>query len=157
MKGNETVNKKVLSEIIELIGLIVLLAASSWQIFFTDWWDDTANDWQFNIIRDMQSETLNLIGELSLLVANYNNEDRINVANEINIKTAKAMVSAVVEKERRQSSLEGQAKTFKVVRIAFFFIGSIIMITGKCIKIMDAKSNNGMSMPTNEIHSSPLL
>ncbi len=45
------------------------------------------------------------------------------------------------EEKSREEGLAGQAKTFKGIRIALFFIGSLVMIIGKGVKIIDVKSN----------------
>lgn len=72
------------SELIELIGLIILLASAAWQIFFTDWWDSAANSWQSIIDRQLQMDTLYIVGDIGPLVAESDDAKRWEMANQIN-------------------------------------------------------------------------
>lgn len=123
------------SELIELIGLILLLTAAAWQIFFTDWWDSTADSWHSTIGRQIQQDTLHIIGEIGPLVAENNDEKRWDRANKIQTEAGKAVVAAVAEKERREKALNGQAHAFNIIRIGLFIIGSILMIIGKAMRV----------------------
>ena len=132
MKFTMTASREVWGLRFELAGLLVVLAATLWQLTVTDWWDQQLREWQAYIQEDVNLAVLLSLKDLGYLATVEDKTTRQRVATEIYERTSRAVNDAISKREERRKAIrDGQPETFAKVRMVLLLLGAGLLVVGK--------------------------
>lgn len=118
---------------LQVIGLAVLLAAMTWQNFFSDWFDKTATEWQYFIQAEVQSATAHAVNKLASAMAAPPGEARQRNLVETANSALQDLASITLERDAQRARAERRSLALKWLRFALFAAGAVILLAGVAI------------------------
>ncbi len=116
----------------ELAGLLVVLAATFWQLTVTDWWDQQLREWQAYIQEDVNLAVLLSLKDLGYIATVEDKTTRQRVSTAIYERTSRAVNDAISKREERRKAIrEGQPEAFAKVRMVLLLLGAGLLVVGK--------------------------
>ncbi|MDO8769456.1 MAG: hypothetical protein Q7K57_12280 [Burkholderiaceae bacterium] len=115
----------------EALGLLFILGAGAWQVFFTDWFEKQSVESFYRQSQSAQMAILSGIRDTSYALANAEPEQQMRMLNDASDRIGQAVLTLVDDSERRRALEKSQAETFKSTRFVVFALGSILIVFGK--------------------------
>lgn len=127
------INKRQSVYIFEIIGMLFILVATCWQLFFVDTLEEMGLDTRFRSIENMLDTALVNLNDNSKLHLQdkANLRSSCDVINKQTWNTLKHVHSQGLAREKLKNS---QTTIFKKIRAGLFILGSILLIFGKAIE-----------------------
>ena len=131
----------------ELIGLIILLIASFWQLFFVTFFERNFIDEQNYIEEDIFYDLLTSQEDLAKIMVLEDIDERNKKLNEISHRNGNRRTETIIARQNKFKTWRDGAQAFQNIRVVLFSIGSILLLFGK---YMEIKSLDGSSSSESE-------
>ncbi|XXJ19633.1 hypothetical protein ACR42D_08840 [Desulfovibrio caledoniensis] len=139
--------KKVLMGL-EILGLVIILMASIWQIYATDWWETQLTEWGIIIDREADHATLEAISILAEIVAAENPNEKTLSKERLTTFISESRLRLIKETQNRRSAMEnGQYPWFVSIRLWLFLVGSSLAIGCKLLELISWLSTRNNQNP----------
>lgn len=119
--------------LLEVTGLIVLLAATYWEAEYTSWWDKSSLELQYFI---QEKANLAMLGSISDLAKTAYVEDldtRTKLALHASQEAREATFEIIKMRDERLELLKGQPELFASIRFYLLAGGAALILLGKLV------------------------
>ncbi len=135
-KSNEILKK---AKWFELVGLVLILIASFWQIFFISFFEENFMDSQNYTNEETFYDLLSGQVDIARMLVLDDLDKKIEKLNELSQRNGKRCSEIILARQKTFKIWREGAIVYQNIRIALFTIGSLLILIGKYLEIQSLR------------------
>ncbi len=129
---------------LELIGLVVVLIVTSWQVIVTDFFETQHNAWKNSIQRDVNITILGSLIDISNQIATNDDNSKITASNLVRERNYDVLNTTIDESDSLEEwTNKEQYSFFMSIKGTLFILGALLFVVGKFLILKHKTSQAG--------------